>query len=256
MCHQDAPANDLAAAVATLDVEIAATDGAAIPVNVAGDDGAPAVVLCTDIYGRSPFYRYFARRLAAEGFRSYLPDVFHRVGELEHPTHEAALARRVRLDDCQAIDDLAAVIDHARRNDSDVVGVIGFCLGGTMALNLAAANHGLATVCFYGFPAGTPPLTESSPPVPLDVASAMSGPILGFWGTDDERVGIDNVHALDERLGAAEVDHAFTLYPGLGHGFMAAIAFDPEQPGYEHAADAWDRTAAFLREQVLVGPGG
>ena len=74
----------------------------------------------------------------------------------------------------------------------------------------------------------------------------MTGPILGFWGDHDERVGIENVEALAAALAARRIDFEHTIYPELGHGFLTS-GFEPGAPGHDQTADAWARTVAFLR---------
>jgi len=126
---------------------------------------------------------------------------------------------------------------------SGVVGTIGFCMGGTQALLLAARRPDLAaTVSYYGFPADA--RTESSP---IEVAAKMHGPILGHWGDQDTGVGMDNVEKLRAGLLAAGVELEFHIYPGLGHGFLKAFLDDEKTPAYEQACTSWKRTLDFYR---------
>ncbi|CAN5647336.1 hypothetical protein BH23CHL5_BH23CHL5_25340 [soil metagenome] len=118
---------------------------------------APAVIIIHDIFGANDFYHDLARRLASEGFLALLPDLFVRQGPLPEPSREAAMARGGRLDQIQALADIGEVIRFAAKLESSTgkAGVVGFCMGGTVAL-LAAARGPLpdAAVAYYGFPAG------------------------------------------------------------------------------------------------------
>lgn len=245
MCHPEVPDGAIAPEVARAEIAIRSTTGEDVPTHVASPDGGgPPVLVIADIWGRSEFYEHLAGRLALAGFTAYLPDFFFRQGPLAERTIEAAFERRGRLDTDQAIADLLAVIDHGRAGaGTAVAGAIGFCLGGTFVLRLAAAARDLASVCFYGFPAaGDPP--------PLALTDRMEGPMLGFWGDQDEAVGMHNVEALATSLRARGVDFDHMIYPDIGHGFMSASRLDPGHEAYDAACDAWTKTIAFYRAYV------
>src|SRR5262249_50558043 len=152
-----------------------------------------------------------------------VPEFFFRVGPLAERTQEAVFGRRGRLDERTALLDLDAAITWAQARAeprSQRVGTLGFCLGGFFVLDLAALRDDLATVCFYGFPAGAPgapgdPALHA--PRPLDEVDRIHGPLLGFWGDRDERVGIDNVTAFARALEDRDLNFEYTIYPGLDH---------------------------------------
>ena len=247
MCHPEVPAGTTAPDVRTEEIAIAVGAGA-MPAFVAFPERtpAPAALVINDVFGRSPFYEHVARRLAQAGFLAATPEFFFREGALPEPTRDAAMARAKRLDFSRTVADMAAAIDwlRGRPETSGAVGTIGFCMGGTIVLLLAVQRRDVAaSVCYYGFPADTRTSQR-----PIDLASKMSGPILGFWGDQDAGVGMDNVKMLDAELTAAGVAHEFHVYPGLGHGFLKASLEDASTPGYQQACDSWTRTIAFMRE--------
>ncbi|HEY6203151.1 MAG TPA: dienelactone hydrolase family protein, partial [Candidatus Limnocylindria bacterium] len=180
------------------------------------------------------------------GFVAATPEFFFREGALQEPTRDAAMARAKRLDFSRTVDDMSAALDWLRvRNDTtDAIGTIGFCMGGTIVLLLTAGRTDIAaSVCYYGFPADARTSAR-----PIDLAPKMKGPILGLWGDQDAGVGMDNVKQLDAALTAAGVEHAFHVYPGLGHGFLRASLEDESTPGYRPACESWTRSIAFYRE--------
>ena len=214
MCHPEVPEGQPTPQVTTLEVDVPVGGGETMPALHAlpeGETPAPAVLIACDVYGRSPFYESLAARVAAAGFEALVPEVFFRQGPLPERTREAAFARRARLDERGAIEDLRAALRWLRDRPGYAgrVGTLGFCMGGTFVLDMSAMEDDLVTVCYYGFPAGPNQRTPTSPPAPIDLADRMRGPVLGFWG-----VGMHNVAELARRLserlasGAAGVSFA------------------------------------------------
>lgn len=207
----------------------------------------PGVVLIHDVFGHSEFYRDMGQRLAAAGFTTLLPDLFHRQGPIPHRDREAASARRARLDDRVALADLAAALQYLRDEEgAPRVGTIGFCMGGTLAMLLAAREPLAAAVVFYGFPASRG-RTELAPFQVLDEVDRIAAPLLGFWGDQDAGVGMDNVQRLDTTLDEHGKPHEIVIYPGLPHGFLT---FDEAAPFGQESRDAWTRTLAFFADRL------
>jgi carboxymethylenebutenolidase len=251
MCHPEVPPGSRTPEVARQDVTIPVGDGAAMPAMLATPEGgpAPAVLVVSDVYGPSPFYEDLAARAATAGFEALLPDYFFRVGGLEERTREAAMARRQRLDEGRALEDLRDSLRWLRERPghSGHIGTVGFCMGGTYVLLLSSLEADLATVCYYGFPAYRAP---SGPPSPIDVADRMRGPILGVWGDQDAGVGMDNVAELARRLEERGADYRQRVYQGLGHGFLAASRFDESSETYEAACESWTLALEIWREHL------
>jgi carboxymethylenebutenolidase len=78
----------------------------------------------------------------------------------------------------------------------------------------------------------------------------MRGPLLGFWGDQDEGVGMDNVAAFAAGAEEHGLDFEHSVYQGLGHGFLAQALTDPDHPGHGHASDSWERALAFYRRHL------
>jgi len=258
MCHPDAPSSRSVAPAAREEVRIPLSTGEALPALYAHPAPAgPGVLIVADIYGRSPFYEDLAGRLAGAGLHPLLPDGFFRQGALAERTREAAFARRGQLDDLRALADYSAAVDWLRRRPEVTggrAGTIGFCMGGTFVLNLAAERDDLATVCYYGFPQG-PRMSPNPGPAPVDQVGSVHGPVIGFWGDQDEGVGMDNVAKLVEGLKSHGVDFEHEVYPGLGHGFLAQALTSTDHHGHAGAVGSWDRTLAFYRRHLGGGTG-
>ena len=259
MCHPEVPAGEVTPVVASEEVSIPLGDGVSLPALLCRPENqtGPAVIIVHDVFGRSEFYEHLAARLASAGYVALLPDLFFKEGPLPEREIELARQRRMIFDEAGSVAHVITAIDWLRNRDDvtgSVVGSVGFCMGGTIALDLAALAPNTANVCLYGFPA-TPAAAATNPefryaPPPLTIVDAMRGPILGFWGDQDHGVGMDNVRALDAALIERGVDHEFEIYPGVGHGFLAVSKLDPDSELYEKACDAWSRTIAFYRTHL------
>jgi carboxymethylenebutenolidase len=213
----------------------------------------PGVLIVHDIFGRSPFYESLAARLTTAGFVVLLPDFFFKQGPLAERLLELAFARRAQLDETAALEDLSAAVDLLKQQSGargGRVGTVGFCMGGTLALNLAARRDDLATVCYYGFLVKEAHASAKSAPAPLDEVDCMTGPILGFWGDQDRGVNAADIATFATELDRRSVAFEHTIYPGLGHGFMAQSGLDPNHPAYQMACESWTRAVAFLRQHL------
>jgi dienelactone hydrolase len=259
MCHAEVPAGQTTPEVAREEVRVPLPGGGTLPALLtrAAADEAPSVLLVHDIFGRTPFYEDLAARLAAAGFNALLPDCFCRLGGLPEPTRAAAFARYRELDESQTLWDLLAALDwlgDMQGAPGGRLGTMGFCLGGTLVLDLAAERADLATVCYYGFPVMGEHTPGQAAPEPMGLVDRLHGPIVGFWGDQDTLVGLPNVERFAAALRARGAPYEQTIYPGAGHGFMSASRFDPAHEAYAAATDAWARTLAFYRAHLTRTP--
>jgi dienelactone hydrolase len=219
----------------------------------------PAVVIATDIFGVTPFYQHLGGRLAEAGYRVAVPDLFHRIGPARDGSRDAALDRRRLLDDVQATADLDAAIEAVV---ADVAGsgeplrppyaVIGFCLGGSLALLSAAKRPEQATITYYAFPRGAPGARVPAPE-PIEVAHSIQGPVLAFWG-DQDYIDAAEIDQLAAALDCSPSKHEIVRYEGVGHSFLSGLTAAQEDSGV--ATASWSRSLAFLDTQLSasVGP--
>ena len=120
--------------------------------------GAPraAIVLIQEIFGVGPYIRAVAQRLADAGYLVGAPDVFWRFAPhwaADHsPTGLASSMETVQqLDFPRAVGDCIAATDQLRAVAGiEAVGVLGFCLGGTLAWGAAANGSPDCCVSYYG----------------------------------------------------------------------------------------------------------
>jgi carboxymethylenebutenolidase len=244
MCHTEVPPGQTTPEATRSEILVPLPTGEHMPATQFGDQSASPVVIVADVFGPSPFYEHLAALLAEAGFRAVLPDYFFRQGRLSGLDKQAAFARRAQLDETGTLRDLEATVALLRDGTGQPVGTVGFCMGGTLVLDLAATVDGLATVAYYGFPSA--PASDTSPPRPLDLVDDVRGPVLAFWGDQDETVGLDTVRRY---VAAAPASVQHHILPGLGHGFLAAADLTDAD---DAAAATWRQSLAFLKQHAVA----
>jgi dienelactone hydrolase len=248
MCHPEVPESWETIQTGGAEVEVSVSTDELMPALHVGPDGAPGVLLIADMFGRSAFYEQLAARIAAEGLQVLVPEYFFRQGPLAEGGHELAFARRAQLEEVQSVEDMRAGVEYLRERSAGApVGVVGFCMGATFALDLASTEDDLVTVAYYGFPVPQPSIVHP-PARPIDLVEDLKGPVLAFWGDADQTVGVDSVHEYVELAAAANPEFRSEVLPGLNHGFLgAADLADPNDP----ATETWRQTLAHLRTNLF-----
>src|SRR5437764_1063429 len=145
------------------------------PVVVKKGTGKLGVVLVHDITGLDPVNLSFADKLAAEGFWCAAVDVFrgHVVKDLQE-----GMAMRQKLTPDELTSAVGAGVAALRREmgAGAVVGSIGICMGGGIALH-GACHHGLAfCVDYYG-------MIQN-----VDDVKDLKGPLLLILASEDDRI--------------------------------------------------------------------
>jgi carboxymethylenebutenolidase len=207
----------------------------------------PGLLLIQEIYGVSDYIREVAEDLAGLGYVVGAPDLFWRLEPGYQADHDEdglkrSLAMGSRFDVEQGVADAAAALDHlaALPEVEGGVGVIGFCLGGTIAYFLAAqAEPGAvaAVVSFYG--SGIPETT--------DALHRISAPVQFHFGGSDAYIPRDQVASVEEAV-AGKPDAEIHVEEDAGHAFHNRKAPMFHVP--DAAARAWQRTEEFLQRHL------
>jgi carboxymethylenebutenolidase len=198
-----------------------------------GTLGAPLVVVLHDWYGRLPWLEPFAAALADRGgFRVLVPDFY---GGVATTDDEDAALLLSRLTDEDSRDILDAAIGMGLDEGSTRVGLVGFSMGGTLALRAAQRGDADAVVAYYGTLSGDDPGIVPCP-VLLHLAEEDSYPAGGDPETFVPRLR-DN--------GTPVTSHT---YAGTGHSFANATM--TERVDGRAAALAFARTTVFLESRL------
>jgi carboxymethylenebutenolidase len=200
----------------------------------------PGVVVIQEWWGLVDHIKDVCDRFAAQGFVALAPDLYHGKHVAE-PDEAGKLMMALELDRA-ALDMSGAVDEVGARSSGTGVGVVGFCMGGGLALMLASQRPDMvrAVVSFYG----AVPWQGAQPDY-----SALTGAVLGHYAGRDEwatpEVGRALVRTLRE-AGNSEV--AIHIYPEAEHAFFNDAR--PEVYDPEASALSWQRTLDFLRSRI------
>jgi carboxymethylenebutenolidase len=250
MCHPETIDEDLNVGIEEVAVPLGSGDVLPATLCTPKSDGGPGVLVITDIYGRTGFYRWIAARLAASGYVALLPDYFHRLDEPEPKSREAAFARYASLDEVASLDALRVAsswLEERAEAPGSGLGVLGFCLGGTLGLCLAMSRADLTLATFYGFPRGVQAPCARKVPPPIEHTRQIQGRILSFWG-DADYITVGEIAEFADAMAISPADYDHRVYHRAGHGFLGDLG----GTGQSHtaAADAWSRTLAFYADSL------
>ncbi|MGY3619555.1 dienelactone hydrolase family protein [Bradyrhizobium sp. USDA 10063] len=219
------------------DITLTASDGFKLGGYRADPTGAPkgAIVVIQEIFGVNHHIRSVCDRLTQEGYVAIAPSIFDRSEpnfQSGYSPDEVAVARKfvANPDWAAMLRDTQAAIDAVK--DVGPVGIIGFCLGGSVAYVAATKLTGLkAAVGYYG--GAIVRFADDKPKVPTQL----------HFGEKDSGIPLTDVETIKAKRPEAEVH----IYPGAQHGFHC-----DERASYDKtSADvAWPRSLAFFAKHL------
>ena len=234
---------------------IPTSDGQADAFAAFPDDGErhPGVLMYGDAFGIRPVLRDMALELAGHGYHVLVPNFLYRhgptpvielpeyIGADVRPAVVAELMPLIRAHTAErARGDAAAFLEFLTaqpRVSAGPVGVIGYCIGGLLAVRTAAAHPDrvAALAAFHG------PVGVAGP----DSFAALTAQVhFGHAATDLTPEGLAE---LNRALAAAGVEHTSEIYPDTVHGFTMSDtdAFSPA--GLRRH---WDRLLPLLERTL------
>ena len=200
----------------------------------------PAVIVIQEWWGLNDQIKGVCHLLAGEGLNALAPDLYHgKSAALGEPDEAKKLMMQLDLDHAaKETRGAAAFLATHDHTSSTKVGVIGFCMGGMLALltGTVAAEHIGAVVDCYGVPPRKKP----------DYAAMRGIPVLGFFGGKDHV--LEAVPALESDLATAGVPFTKHVYPDADHGFLNDQRADAYRAA--DAKDAWSKIIPFLKDHL------
>lgn len=244
------------------DVKVTTPAGACDAALVHPDKGSwPGVILFPDVFGLRPTMREMAKRLAADGFTVLVPNPFYRSTQapglstgfdFNNPADRkkmdvlrAPLTSEAVMKDAVAyvefLDSNRAVDKHAK------MGVFGYCMGGTMTMQAAAANPGRigAGASFHG---GS--LVTDKPDSPHLLVPKMKAQYYFGIAMNDDQKQPDSKSTLDAAFKAAKLPAKIEVYDGCMHGWCVKdMPMAAGKPIYNEpqAERAWNELRSLFK---------
>ena len=217
-------------------LDITASDGKTIKMYIAipDDKVKGAIVVLQEIFGVNAHIRSVCERYAAEGYVAAAPAIFDR----QSPGYErgyapedvqAGIAMMQNFDREAVMLDIGAAVEAVKQYGK--VGVVGYCLGGSLAYRAAITRDDLAAAsCYYGG-------------MVSDMADiAPKCPTIVHFGDTDQSIPLEKAEIVKQKRPEVPV----YIYPA-GHGFScdARSAYEPVS-----AKLAWERTLKLFADNV------
>jgi carboxymethylenebutenolidase len=188
----------------------------------------PAVLVVQEWWGLDGHIKSIVHRLGLVGYASIAPDLYR--GKIAGEPDDARKLQ-MELDRPAALEDLKHGVSYLRNQGATSVGVVGFCMGGSLVWQLACDDDRLgAAIPFYGTYEGGEPLC----------------PVQAHFGTEDH-FPPEALDALEATLSAFGNGSELHRYPGAGHAFMndTRESFDADA-----AKLGWERALGFIERHL------
>ena len=202
-----------------------------------GERRQPGLVVLQEFWGLNNHIKDVTRRVAAEGFVALAPDMYDGKATTD-PTEARQLL--MSMDQAAALQKMNGAVEFLKalpQVDKERIGVLGFCMGGFLALNLACHNKDIRVATpFYGR-------------IPPDaVLENMTAPVLYFFGEQDHHLPSADVDRLEQFINRTGRAGGVVRYPQADHAFFN----DTRKEVYREAdaRDAWSKAMAFLRKYL------
>lgn len=203
----------------------------------------PSILIVHQWTGVSDNEKMRARMLAELGYNVLVADVYGK-GIRPVPPEAGKEAGKYKNDRPllrERVNAALAVLNKDARTDTAKTACIGYCFGGTAAIELARSGAPVkGIVSFHG---------GLDSPTPAD-GKNIKGKVLILHGADDPTVPAKNMAAFEQEMKDSGVDYKLVQYPGAVHSFTQIAAGHDNSKGtaYNEAADkaSWEEMKAFF----------
>jgi carboxymethylenebutenolidase len=217
------------------------TGGGYIAEPAGGPTGTAGIIVLQEWWGLVDQIKRTVDRFAEAGFTALAPDLYHGTTvPLTEPDEAAKEMMALTMEG--AAKDLSGAVDELqRRTGRTQVGVIGFCMGGGLALVLGTQRPDAVKAIVPAY--GLIPWPDAQP----DFAQ-LDAAILGHAAGEDDYFTPEAAMELEAQLKALGKDVAFHHYPDVDHAFFNEDR--PEVHDQDSADLLWDRSIAFFRDKL------
>ncbi len=208
----------------------------------------PGILIVHDWMGLGDEMKSRAKQLAALGYVAFAADIYGKGIRPKDSSEASKLAGSFKADRALLRSRINAALTELKKSkkiDPKKIVAIGYCFGGTTALELARSGAPVAgIVSFHG---------GLQTPTPQD-AKNIKAKVLVLHGADDPYVPETEVTAFQKEMRDAKTDWRMISYGGAVHSFTIPSAGNDHSKGaaYNEKADkrSWQDFMNFLKEVV------
>ncbi len=173
----------------------------------------PGIVVVHEWWGITKHTHSEARRFAQRGYTAFIADMYGDAKTADNPSDAGALMKSLMGNPTGMQAKFNAAKDQLSKHatvDPKRIGASGYCMGGSVVLNMARVGADLNGVA--AFHAGLGPQTPAA-------QGKVKAKVLVQNGADDPFIKPDTVEAFKKEMDAAKVDYKYINYPGAVHAF-------------------------------------
>lgn len=210
-----------------------------------GADNAPLILIVHQWKGITDHEREVAEKLSSECYDAFVVDMYGRDIRPQTNQDAAAQSSKYKSDPALARSRMKNALNIAKeKSGAGEAAIIGYCFGGTMALEFARSGEDIAgAVSFHGGLSSQAPAAEKG---------AIKAGILVHHGDADPHVKPEEVSGFFEEMRSAGADWYFARYADAVHAFTQKSAGDDPSKGaaYNEKADkrSWQSTLDFFED--------
>ena len=220
-------------------------DGITFIGHLAWDDAnkekRPGVLVVHEWWGLNDYAKMRAEQLAKMGYVAFACDMYGDGKTVDHPKDATAMSGVVRKNIevwRGRAKEAFKVLTDFEYTDKDRCAAMGYCFGGTTALQLAASGANLKAV--VTFHSGLPKLKD-------DEAKAIKCKVLVCHGADDKFISAESIAAFKKSMDVGHVPLDFQEYPGTVHSFTVEGADKLMLPGMAYNKNADEKSWASMK---------
>lgn len=220
---------------------------------IAWDDAVkgkrPGVLVIHEWWGLNDYARTRARMLAEQGYTALALDMYGNGKQAHHPDDAQKFSSEVSKNAALAkarFDAALNLLKHEPTVEANDIAAVGYCFGGSVALNMARIGEPLKAVLSFHGGLGT-----DHPAEPGKVKARIAS----FTGEDDPFIPAKQVAAFREEMDKAGAKYIVVTYPGAKHAFTNPDADKYGQEfklplAYNETADkaSWAEGLSFLAD--------
>lgn len=214
----------------------------------------PGILVVHEWWGLNDYARKRARKLAELGYTALAVDMYGDGKQAAHPEDAKAFSSELMKNFDVTKARFIAAMNFLKQQpsvDPRRLAAIGYCMGGTIVLNMAAQGIDLNGVAsFHGSLGAVKPAKRGD----------IKAKILVLHGSADKLVTPEQIDTFKEQMKAAGADLRFISYPGAEHSFTNPDATEMGKKfnlpvSYDAKADqeSWDEMKKFFNEIFRKG---